>query len=108
MDIEEAYRIAKGETLKGGIIGFTVSSGLSLLANRYWPLFRSMTLQGKIMLISIATAGYAGFRGEHSLYLSSRTLAHPAMLAESILHPDLTSIKSGNGEVGVAGFVNRH
>jgi hypothetical protein len=106
MDIEEAYQIAKAETLKGAILGFAASSGLSLLANRYWPLYRNMTLPGKVMLISIATAGYAGFRGEHSLYLSSRTLAHPAMLAESRTHPELISIM--RKEAGTLGLIKRH
>jgi hypothetical protein len=107
MDIEEAYSVAKRETLKGAVLGLASSTGLSWLANRYWPLYRNMTLQGKIMLISMATVGYAGFRGEHSLYLSSRTITHPAMLAESKVHPELFSIKS-KYDGGIAGFVNRY
>jgi hypothetical protein len=64
--------MAKRETLKGGVIGFTLASAVSVVAHRFWPLYRSMTLPGKFMLISMATAGYAGFRGEHSLYQATR------------------------------------
>lgn len=70
--IDEAYEIAKRETIKGGVMGFTISVAASLLAHRFWPLYRAMSLPGKSMLVSMATAGYAGFRGEHSLYKSVR------------------------------------
>lgn len=70
--IEEAYEIAKKETLKGGVLALTLSSSVSFLAHRLWPLYRAMSLPGKVMLISMATAGYAGFRGEHSLYKAAR------------------------------------
>ena len=70
--IEEAYQKAVEATFYGGLKAFVLSTGASLVGHRYWPLYRSMTLPGKVMLVAMATAGYAAFSGENSLYLSSR------------------------------------
>ena len=90
--IDEAFEIAKLETLKGGLIGFTVSSSLAFLGHRFWPLFRSVSIPGKFMLISMATAGYAGFRGEHSLYRATRGLQASSTSSNGNAH-----MATGNG-----------
>lgn len=92
--IDKAYNLALEETIKGATMAFFVSSSISLVAHRYWPLYKNMTLPGKFMLISMATAGYAAFRGEHSLYKAARSLSSQAPKTEETLNKNENWLKS--------------
>jgi hypothetical protein len=70
--LEDAYRKAVESVVSGGLAALVVSAAASVLAHRYIPPYRQMTLQGKVLLGSMATFGYAAWCGEHRLYVEAR------------------------------------
>lgn len=56
----------------GGLYGLIGSTTFSLLANRYSPVYRSITLPGKLILVTVATCGTGVFAAERAVYHFNR------------------------------------
>ena len=70
--MDEAVRYAMVEGIKGSIYGFTAAMLFTLTMNRVSPLFRSIALPGKSILVSIATLGTGIVVSEHAIYTYNR------------------------------------
>jgi hypothetical protein len=69
---DAAIKAATRAALRGALYGFTASTSLTLLLHYTWPLYRSITLPGKVMWISVATLATAIITSEHAIYYFNR------------------------------------
>lgn len=70
--MDSAVKYATIEGIKGSLYGFTAAMLFTLTMNRVSPVFRSITLPGKSILVSIATLGTGIVVSEHAIYAYNR------------------------------------
>lgn len=70
--MDAAVRYATKEGIRGALLGFSASMAASLVLQRMSPLYRSITLPGKAILVSVVTLGAAVVVSEHAIYHFNR------------------------------------
>lgn len=71
--LDEAVRYAIKEGIKGSFYGLAGSVILTGLLNRYSSIYRSITLAGKMILVSVGTIGVGMIKSERAIYDFSRS-----------------------------------
>lgn len=78
--MDAAVRYATKEGIRGALLGFSISMAASLALQRISPLYRSIILPGKTILVSVVTLGTAVVVSENAIYHFNRPfLSQPVL-----------------------------